>query len=56
MFREGLTNQGHVTYTPRLILADLKGGFGNVKVHGELYEEQKQDLEEIENECKEYLW
>uniref|UniRef100_UPI00398EB028 protein misato homolog 1 n=1 Tax=Pristiophorus japonicus TaxID=55135 RepID=UPI00398EB028 len=37
LFREGLTLQGHSTYTPRLILLDLKGSLSSLKQEGALY-------------------
>ncbi|KAI9143752.1 Misato segment II tubulin-like domain-containing protein [Paraphysoderma sedebokerense] len=37
LFRTGQNPQGHETYTPRLLLFDLKGGFGSLPQHNELY-------------------
>ncbi|KAM9496034.1 protein misato homolog 1 [Clarias gariepinus] len=37
LFREGLTQKGHVTYTPRLIALDLKGSLQTLKQEGLLY-------------------
>ncbi|XP_067878963.1 protein misato homolog 1 isoform X2 [Heterodontus francisci] len=37
LFREGLTLQGQPTYTPRLILMDLKGSLSSLKQEGALY-------------------
>nr|CAD7571100.1 unnamed protein product [Timema californicum] len=39
LFREGLTPSGYVTYTPRLLLVDLKGSLGHLPEKGELYEQ-----------------
>ncbi|XP_066245946.1 protein misato [Euwallacea similis] len=38
LFREGLTPQGRVTYTPRLLLVDLKGSLRTLTQEGELYD------------------
>ncbi|KAF5300866.1 hypothetical protein FQR65_LT09028 [Abscondita terminalis] len=38
LFREGLTDKGEVTYTPRLLLVDLKGSLGSLSERGSLYE------------------
>lgn len=38
LFREGFTDRGHVTFTPRLVLAELKGGLGNLRQEGSLYD------------------
>lgn len=38
LYREGLTNSGHVTYTPRLIAVDLKGTLNHLPRRGELYD------------------
>ncbi|GCB78013.1 hypothetical protein scyTo_0021159, partial [Scyliorhinus torazame] len=37
LFREGLTLRGQATYTPRLILMDLKGSLSSLKQEGALY-------------------
>jgi len=37
LYREGLTLKKEVTYTPRLILMDLKGSLGSLPECGELY-------------------
>ncbi|XP_069796670.1 protein misato homolog 1 [Narcine bancroftii] len=37
LFREGQTLRGHPTYTPRLILLDLKGSLSSLKQEGDLY-------------------
>lgn len=37
MFREGLTHRGEVTYTPRLLIFDLKGSLGSLRQEGILY-------------------
>ncbi|XP_048476412.1 protein misato homolog 1 [Rhincodon typus] len=37
LFREGVTMQGQPTYTPRLILMDLKGSLSSLKQEGALY-------------------
>lgn len=38
LFREGLTLRGEQTYTPRLLIFDLKGSLGNLPKYGTLYE------------------
>ncbi|CAG8736057.1 16025_t:CDS:10, partial [Acaulospora morrowiae] len=38
-FRTGVTQRGIETYTPRLMIYDLKGGFGSIKKMNKLYEE-----------------
>jgi len=37
LYREGLTNNKEVTYTPRLVAVDLKGSLGSLPECGELY-------------------
>ncbi|XP_065285864.1 protein misato homolog 1 isoform X2 [Dermacentor albipictus] len=37
-FREGRNPKGNVTYTPRLLIADLRGSLGNLKTTGSLYD------------------
>lgn len=39
LFREGLTDKGYVTYTPRMVLVDLKGSLVHLPERGELYED-----------------
>lgn len=39
LFREGQTKNGQVTFTPRLLLVDLKGTLGTLPEDGGLYEE-----------------
>ncbi|CAB5205145.1 unnamed protein product [Rhizophagus irregularis] len=48
LFRAGVTPRGIETYTPRLLLYDLKGGFGSLKKINKLYEESpgKNELHE----------
>ncbi|XP_069506090.1 protein misato homolog 1 isoform X2 [Ambystoma mexicanum] len=41
MFRAGVTSRGQETYTPRLILMDLKGSLNSLKQDGSLYTEEK---------------
>ncbi|XP_053133222.1 protein misato homolog 1 isoform X2 [Hemicordylus capensis] len=41
LFRAGRTLQGQETYTPRLILMDLKGSLGSLKKEGDLYPDQR---------------
>lgn len=48
LFREGETRRGEVTFTPRLILAELKGGLGSLKPSGVLYEDEDADCEKNE--------
>nr|XP_006001695.1 PREDICTED: protein misato homolog 1 [Latimeria chalumnae] len=43
LFREGLTQTGQQTYTPRLILMDVKGSLNTLKQDGCLYDDGKQD-------------
>ena len=38
LFREGQTASGEVTYTPRLVCADLKGSLGRLPQFGDLYD------------------
>lgn len=38
LFREGRNPKGQVTYTPRLLIADLRGSLGNLKATGSLYD------------------
>jgi len=38
LYREGLTTQKEITYTPRLITVDLKGSLGLLPEFGDLYE------------------
>ena len=37
LFREGLTSRGEQTYTPRLLIFDLKGSLRNLPRYGSLY-------------------
>ncbi|KAF0427634.1 tubulin nucleotide-binding domain-like protein [Gigaspora margarita] len=39
LFRAGVTQNGIETYTPRLMIYDLKGGFGSIKKMNKLYDE-----------------
>ncbi|CAG8526737.1 2623_t:CDS:10 [Dentiscutata erythropus] len=39
LFRAGVTQSGIETYTPRLMVYDLKGGFGSIKKMNRLYDE-----------------
>lgn len=39
LFREGLTPNGEVTFTPRLLLSDLKGSLKSLPKYGNLYGE-----------------
>ncbi|XP_063001840.1 protein misato homolog 1 [Elgaria multicarinata webbii] len=41
LFRAGKTPQGQETYTPRLILMDLKGSLSSLKQEGSLYQDEK---------------
>ncbi|CAI2163768.1 11767_t:CDS:10 [Funneliformis geosporum] len=45
LFRVGVTQRGVETYTPRLLLYDLKGGFGSLKKMNRLYEESSGNQE-----------
>ncbi|KAI4466956.1 mitochondrial distribution regulator misato [Holotrichia oblita] len=38
LYREGLTLKGQPTYTPRVLLVDLKGSLNTLAEHGELYD------------------
>jgi len=38
LFREGVTNRGEVTFTPRLVSVDLKNALGSLPIHGDLYD------------------
>ncbi|RHZ89757.1 hypothetical protein Glove_11g74 [Diversispora epigaea] len=42
-FRTGLSQKGIETYTPRVIIYDLKGGFGQIKKMNKLYEDTTTD-------------
>ncbi|XP_034774437.2 protein misato homolog 1-like isoform X1 [Acipenser ruthenus] len=42
LFREGLTQSGQTTYTPRLIALDLKGSLNTLRQEGTLYELHRQ--------------
>lgn len=44
-FREGKTVNGDETYTPRLLLFDLKGSLRNLNVEGTLYPSSSQSVE-----------
>lgn len=37
LFREGVTSEGYVTFTPRLLLVDLKGNISHLRQEGVLY-------------------
>ncbi|XP_047117531.1 protein misato [Schistocerca piceifrons] len=39
LYREGKTDKGYVTFTPRLLLVDLKGSLRHLPEQGDLYEE-----------------
>ncbi|XP_030644898.1 protein misato homolog 1 [Chanos chanos] len=43
LFREGVTLGGHVTYTPRLIVMDLKGSLQTLRQEGSLYGSEKEN-------------
>ncbi|XP_050403855.2 protein misato homolog 1 isoform X2 [Patella vulgata] len=43
LFREGITFQGAVTYTPRLVAIDLKGSLNTLNRSGGLYEDGRED-------------
>nr|XP_032824563.1 protein misato homolog 1 [Petromyzon marinus] len=43
LFREGVTLQGEPTYTPRLVLMDLKGNLSSLRQQGVLYEHPDQN-------------
>ncbi|XP_078697673.1 protein misato homolog 1-like [Branchiostoma floridae x Branchiostoma belcheri] len=45
LFREGLTLTGEQTYTPRLLLYDLKGSLNTLKEDGTLYDVMEKDDE-----------
>ncbi|KAG0229439.1 mtDNA inheritance, partitioning of the mitochondrial organelle [Actinomortierella wolfii] len=38
LYRVGETHRGEATYTPRVLIYDLKGGFGSIKKYNKLYE------------------
>ncbi|XP_051166015.1 protein misato [Leptopilina boulardi] len=48
LYREGETRQKQITYTPRLLLVDLKGSLGYLNENGTLYENSSKD--------KDILW
>ncbi|XP_077970110.1 protein misato homolog 1-like [Styela clava] len=43
LFREGETARGAITFTPRLVLAELKGGLGSLKSSSVLYDENEME-------------
>ncbi|XP_063924432.1 protein misato-like [Zophobas morio] len=45
LYREGLTLKGDVTFTPRLLLVDLKGSLKALPEDGELYEAAQEDTD-----------
>ncbi|RIA94768.1 tubulin domain-containing protein, partial [Glomus cerebriforme] len=45
LFRAGVNQRGIETYTPRLLVYDLKGGFGSLKKINRLYEETTGEFE-----------
>ncbi|CAG8469540.1 10675_t:CDS:10 [Cetraspora pellucida] len=51
LFRAGITQSGIETYTPRLMIYDLKGGFGSIKKMNRLYDETSdyQDADQKED-------
>ncbi|CAB3388170.1 Hypothetical predicted protein [Cloeon dipterum] len=46
LFREGETRLGQTTFTPRLLLVDLKGSLGSLPEHGGLYEADHEEQPE----------
>lgn len=44
LYREGKTAKGELTYTPRLLLADLKGSLNTLPEQGGLPEEVAEDI------------
>lgn len=46
-FREGRNPKGNVTYTPRLLIADLQGSLGNLKATGCLYDPPPSSANEV---------
>ncbi|KAJ1530772.1 hypothetical protein ONE63_005625 [Megalurothrips usitatus] len=46
LFREGINSKGQVTFTPRLLLVDLKGSLRHLRIEGELYDVPAPDVNE----------
>nr|CAG8449247.1 138_t:CDS:10 [Entrophospora candida] len=46
LYRSGITQKGTETYMPRLLVYDLKGGFGSIRKMNKLYEEDLSDNKE----------
>ncbi|CAJ0827935.1 7112_t:CDS:10 [Entrophospora sp. SA101] len=46
LYRSGITQKGIETYMPRLLVYDLKGGFGSIRKMNKLYEEDLSDNKE----------
>lgn len=46
LFREGINSQNQVTFTPRLLLVDLKGSLQHLRIQGELYDVPVPDVNE----------
>lgn len=46
LYREGENLKKQVTYTPRLLLVDLKGAFGYLKEEGSLYDTQSKEVQQ----------
>ncbi|KAK3913705.1 Protein misato [Frankliniella fusca] len=46
LFREGINSQNQVTFTPRLLLVDLKGSLHHLRIEGELYDVPVPDVNE----------
>ncbi|CAG8638677.1 9164_t:CDS:2, partial [Racocetra persica] len=51
LFRAGIAQNGIETYTPRLIIYDLKGGFGSIKKMNRLYDETSDYQDADQKEC-----
>lgn len=45
LFREGETSRGQITFTPRLVLTELKGGLGGLRSSGFLYDDDEEESE-----------
>ncbi|KAG2174970.1 hypothetical protein INT43_006032 [Umbelopsis isabellina] len=43
LYRSGFTQRGIETYTPRVMIYDLKGGFGSLKKYNKLFQDNSDD-------------
>lgn len=50
LFREGLTFKGDVTFTPRVLLVDLKGSLTNFRQEGDLYDPSSGSVDDVKSD------